>query len=175
MRKVAITVLAALLACGATGLAQEANAAAEAVNLSEGRGLGVGMQLDFPFGGLISARYWMEPSFGIEGILFVWGYEGDVEGAFTARTLYRIADAQVVDFYGVAGATIPFSSYAFGYAGPIVVSVAGGIEFGFRFAASLAWNIEFGFSVSSEGDFQMVFGTGIHFYFPRSEEPDSES
>ncbi len=174
MRKIAVGVLAVLLACGLVGLAQEIDPAGDAVNLSDGRGLGVGMQLDFPFGGLISTRYWMEPSFGLEGILFVWGYDGDVEGAFTARTLYRIADAPFVDFYGVAGATIPFSTYD-DYADPIILSVAGGIEFGFRLAPSLAWNIEFGFSVSSEGDLQMVFGTGIHFYFPRRAEPTPES
>ena len=153
-----VVVLASVIACAAQDVETEP------VNLSADRGLGVGMQLDFPMGGLISTRYWVEPSFGIEGILFVWGYDGDVEGTLTVRSLYRIADAPVVDFYGVVGATIPFSTYGYGPSA-ILVSAAGGIEFGFRFAPNLAWNIEFGISVSGEADLQMVFGTGIHFYF----------
>lgn len=153
-------------------VAQEVGPTVDAINLSEGRGLGVGMQLDFPFGGLISARYWIESAYGLEGILFLWGYDGTVEGTVTARGLYRVADGPVVDFYGVAGATIPFSSYAYDHE-PIIVSAAGGIEFGFRFAPSLAWNIEFGFSISTYGDVQMLFGTGIHFYFLPPESGDA--
>jgi len=163
---VAVVVVAlGVLACGAQ------DGETEPVNLSEDRGLGIGMQLDFPMGGLISTRYWVEPSFGIEGILFVWGYEGDVEGTVTVRSLYRIADAPVVDFYGVAGATVPFSTYGYGPSA-ILVSAAGGIEFGFRFAPNLAWNIEFGIAVSGDGNLQMVFGTGIHFYFLPEEGAD---
>jgi hypothetical protein len=164
MRWGAIGVLMVVVASALACVAQEVGPTADAINLSEGRGLGVGMQLDFPFGGLISTRYWFETSFGVEGILMMWGYDGDIEGIFTGRTLYRIADASVVDFYGVAGATIPFSSYGYGL-GPIIVSAAGGIEFGFRSAPNLAWNIEFGLSISGDGDLQMVFGTGIHYYF----------
>jgi hypothetical protein len=170
MRKLLILGFA-LLAIGALpALAQEGDAAAN-VNLSSGRTLGIGMQLDFPFGGLISSRYWVEPVWGLEGILFLWGGEGETEGTLTARVLYRIADAPVVDFYGGGGVTFPFSSY--GYAtGPMILSAAGGIEFGFRFAPSLAWNIEFGFSGSLDGDLSMLFGTGIHFYFLPSSEGD---
>ena len=171
MRARAIGVLVVVLVSGLACLAENGEPVSDAVNLSEGRELGVGIQLDFPFGGLISARYWFETSFGAEGILMVWGYEGDIEGILTGRMLYRIADAAVVDFYGVAGATIPFSAYGYGL-GPIIVSAAGGIEFGFRSASNLAWNIEFGVSVSGEGDLQMVFGTGIHYYFLEASDTD---
>jgi hypothetical protein len=160
MKKLVLTGLAALLVIALLVAAQEP----EIVNLSEDRELGVGIQLDFPFGGLISTRYWFEPTFGLEGILFLWSDGGDVEGMATGRALYRIADAPVVDFYGAAGVTIPFSSTVYGLE-PFILSAAGGIEFGLRFAPSLAWNIEFGFSLSGMGEVQMLFGTGIHFYF----------
>ncbi|MGB2982770.1 MAG: hypothetical protein WBC63_02780 [Candidatus Bipolaricaulia bacterium] len=172
MRMRTVAVLVAVLVGCLTCLAQNGEPVSDAANLSEGRELGVGIQLDFPFGGLISARYWFETEFGLEGILMLWGYDGDIEGTFTGRTLYRIADASVVDFYGVVGATLPFSSYDYGF-GPIIVSAAGGIEFGFRSAPSLAWNIEFGVSISGDGDLQMVFGTGIHFYFVAPEDGDA--
>jgi len=170
MKRILIA-LAAVICIAGIAVAQDDGA--EQVNLSIDRQLGVGIQLDLPFGGLISTRYWIEPSFALEGIFFVWGYEGDIEGTITARTLYRIADAPVVDFYAVAGATLPFSSYGYGLE-PILLSVAGGIEFGFRSAPSLAWNIEFGLSVSGTGDVMMVFGTGIHFYFMEAEPADAD-
>jgi len=165
MKKTAFIVLATVLVSALLVNAQEP----EIVNLSEERGLGVGIQLDFPFGGLISTRYWLEPSFGLEGILFLWSDGGSSEGMVTARMLYRIADAPIIDFYGAGGVTIPFSSYVYGPE-PFILSAAGGIEFGFRFAPSLAWNIEFGFSFTGLGELQMLFGMGIHFYFLKGED-----
>ena len=167
MNKKAIVILVVLFVGALSVVGQEA----ETVNLSEDRTLGLGIQLDFPFGGLISARYWLEPTFALEGIVFLWGYEGDIEGTVTARGLYRIADAAVVDFYGAAGATLPFSSYGYGLE-PIILSIAGGIEFGFRSAPSLAWNIEFGFSYAADGSLGMLFGTGIHFHFLQNADAD---
>jgi hypothetical protein len=163
MRKRVIWVVLAALWVGlAAGFGQEAEPGS--VNLSDGRGLGVGMQLDYPFGGLLSGRFWFSPAFAGEAIFFVWSDAGDLEGTVTVRTLYRIADAPVVDFYGAAGATIPISTYGYGTSA-IILSAAGGIEFGFRSAPSFAWNIEFGLSASMDGDLAMLFGTGIHFYF----------
>jgi hypothetical protein len=150
------------LVCSAVGMAQEDSTSEEAVDLSVDRTLGVGMQLDFPFGGLLSGRYWFSPDLAGEAILFLWGYAGDVEGAVTVRALYRIADRPVVDFYGVVGASVPVSSYGWE---TLYLSAAGGIEFGFRSAPSLAWNIEFGIAYSTDGELSMLFGTGIHFYF----------
>lgn len=131
-------------------------------NLSESRTLGVGIQVDFPWGGLISARTWLSPVMGGEGILFLWGDSHGLEGTATARILYRIADAPVVDFYVAGGATLPFSP---GRTEAILISAMGGIEFGFRFARNLAWNIEFGMAASLYGEVMMAFGTGVHFYF----------
>jgi len=168
MKKRAIVVVAVVMMSALVGVAQgDAQGVTqeiETVNLSDGRDLGVGIQVDFPFGGLVSTRYWFDPTLGLEGIIFLWGDAGDLEGSLTARMLYRIADAPVVDFYGAIGASMPFSSYGYGF-DPIILSAAGGIEFGFRSAPSLAWNIEFGISVSAYGDIQMLFGTGVHFYF----------
>jgi len=155
-------VVIAVFAVSLLGWAQEDAEADEAANLSADLTLGVGMQLDFPFGGLLSGRYWFSPDFAGEAIVFLWGYAGDVEGTITGRALYRIADRPVVDFYGAVGGSVPVSSYGWE---AIYLSAAGGIEFGFRFAPSLAWNIEFGVAYSTDGELSMVFGTGIHFYF----------
>lgn len=154
--------LIAVLALSLVGVAQEGAAGEEETNLSADRALGVGMQLDFPFGGLLSGRYWLSPDLAGESILFLWGDAGDVEGAVTLRMLYRIADRPVVDFYGAIGGSVPFSPYGWE---PVYLSAVGGIEFGFRSAPSLAWNIEFGVAYSTDGELSMVFGTGIHFYF----------
>jgi len=162
MRIKATLFLIAILMCSVAGLAQEDTASADELNLSIERTLGVGMQLDFPFGGLLSARYWFSPDLAGEAILFLWGGGGEVEGTITARALVRIADRPVVDFYGAVGASVPITSYGWE---TIFLSAAGGIEFGFRFAPSLAWNIEFGIAYATDGELGMVFGTGIHFYF----------
>lgn len=142
--------------------AEEQTSIDAAVNLSELRTLGVGIQVDFPWGGLISTRGWLSPWLGVEGILFVWGDAHGLEGSATARVLYRLADAPVVDFYVSGGVTLPFSP---GRIESLLVSAAGGIEFGFRSARNLAWNIEFGISASLDAEVMMVFGTGVHFYF----------
>ncbi len=142
--------------------AEDADPSIDEANLSAERTLGVGMQLDFPFGGLLSGRYWFAPDFAGEAILFLWGYASEVEGTLTARALYRIADRPVVDFYSAAGVSMPVSPYGWE---PVILSATGGIEFGFRFAPSLAWNIEFGVAYTTDGELSMVFGTGIHFYF----------
>lgn len=151
-----------VLVCSLVGVAQEDPTSDDAINLSADRTLGVGMQLDFPFGGLLSGRYWFSSDFAGELVLFLWGDAGDVEGVVTGRALVRIADRPNTDFYGAVGASVPVSSYGWD---AMTLSAAGGIEFGFRSAESLAWNIEFGVAYSTDGELSMVFGTGIHFYF----------
>jgi hypothetical protein len=154
--------LMVVLVCSVAGWAQEVATPDEAVNLSIDRTLGVGMQLDFPFGGLLSGRYWFSPDLAGELIFFLWGGAGEIEGTITGRALVRIADRPVVDFYGVLGASVPITPYGWE---TVYLSAAGGIEFGFRSAPSLAWNIEFGIAYATDGELGMVFGTGIHFYF----------
>ena len=155
-KKVSILVLCAVATSFClVGLAQEAN-------LSEGRTLGTGMQVDFPWGGLVSGRYWFSPSVGVEGIVFIWGSTNELSGSLTPRILYKVSDTPAVDFYLATGVSFPFSPYREFVA---IFSGVGGIEFSFPFAKSLAWNVEFGGAASTEGDIMMAFGTGIHFYF----------
>lgn len=135
---------------------------AEGENLSVERTLGMGMEVGFPWGGLVSARYWFSPQIGAEGIIFAWGNPTDLIGTFTGRLLYKLSDTEAVDFYIATGATIPFSSYG---ETALILSGAGGIEFSFPFALNLAFNLEFGGAFSTAGMFTMAFGTGIHFYF----------
>ncbi len=127
-----------------------------------GRMLGLGMEVGFPWGGLVSARYWFDSKFGVEGIVFAWGNLADVTGTFTGRVLYKLSDAEAVGFYIATGATIPFSPYG---ENELIFSSAGGIEFSFPFAPNLALNLEFGGALSITGTFMMALGTGIHFYF----------
>jgi len=144
------------------GATQEDPAIEAELNLSAGRTLGLGMQLDFPIGGLLAGRYWISDVWGGEAVLFLWGSSGDLEGMVTGRILYRVADRPVVDFYTAFGVTQPIEPSD---GEPLIFSLAGGIEFGLRFASALAWNIEFGMAYGLDGELSMLFGTGIHFYF----------
>jgi hypothetical protein len=136
----------------------------DAVNVSEGRTWGIGMQIGMPYGGLISVRSWLSPAFGLEGILFFSGGAYDLEGTVTARGLYRVSDTDTTDFYVALGGTLPLEERT------MALSVLGGIEFGFRLAPLLAWNIEFGASYALDGDLNMSVGTGLHYYFPKQVE-----
>lgn len=131
-------------------------------NLSDGRGFGIGMQVGLPVGGLVSARYWFNPTVAVEGIVFAWGEASNYFGVFSGRVLYKLSDTPTVDFYIASGVTFPFSAYE---NPPLLFSAAGGIEFNFAFAKNLAWNVEFGGTMSSTGNLTMALGTGIHFYF----------
>jgi hypothetical protein len=135
---------------------------AQEENLSAGRTLGLGIQADFPWGGLVSARYWLVPQVGIEAVAFAWGNLQELSGTLTGRLLFRVADTPAVDFYLAAGGTFPFSPYG---GDAMTISAMAGIEFSFPFAKSLAWNIEFGGALETTGDLAMAIGTGIHFYF----------
>ena len=154
---VVFTVVLVLFSLSLAALAQDADE-----NLSDSRGFGIGMQVGLPVGGLVSARYWFNPSVAVEGIIFAWGEANDYFGVFSGRVLYKLSDTPTVDFYIASGATFPFSAYGHD---PVLFSAAGGIEFNFAFAKNLAWNVEFGGTISSTGDLMMALGTGIHFYF----------
>ncbi len=150
-----------LVVCSAGSLGGQEAAPAAEIDLSAERMLGVGMQLDFPFGGLLSGRVWLSDGWGGEAIVFVGGDLADVEGTLSLRGLARIADRPVVDFYAATGVSMPLSSHG----GTTYLTLAGGIEFGFRFAPDLAWNVEFGVAASTDREVSRLFGTGIHFYF----------
>jgi acetyl-CoA acetyltransferase len=164
-RIVSVLALGVLLWVPAVALAQEDSAAraADAVqasnNLSAGRSFGLGIQAEFPWGGLISLRYWATDALGLEGVFFVLANDGETSGIVTARALYRAVDAEAVDFYIAGGASFQLSTYA----SPALGSLVGGIEI--NFSQRFAWNVEFGLSATIYGEVWTTFGTGIHFYF----------
>ncbi len=149
-------VAVALVALSSAALAQESPGG---VNRSEGRSFGIGIQAEFPWGGLISLRYWATESLGFEGVFFVLADDGETSGVVTARGLYRAVDAASVDFYVAAGASFSLSAYA----NPPLGMAVGGIEV--SFSDRFAWNVEFGLSATVYGEIWTTFGTGVHFYF----------
>ena len=172
MKRVYVAAAVAVMFFLAAGSASAQDQSAEAAdlssmdvaqaNLSEGRTVGIGIQIEAPWGGLVSARYWLMPEIAAEGVVFVNGSAGWFEGTATLRALFRVVDAPTVDFYVAAGASLPFPMYV---GTEVTFTGVGGIEFGFRFAPNLAWNIEFGVACSTLGNVNMAIGTGIHFYF----------
>ncbi len=140
-------------------MASAANTALDSDNLSEGRSFGLGIQAEFPWGGLISLRYWATDALGFEGVFFVLSNDAETSGTATARVLYRVVDAAAVDFYVAVGASFQLSAYA----NPALGTLVGGIEI--NFSQRFAWNVEFGLSATLYGEVWTTFGTGIHFYF----------
>mgnify|MGYP001766580120 CR=1 FL=1 len=157
MKRLLVAVLARCVACPLVAAAQEGVAAGE--NLSLDRSFGIGIQAEFPWGGLISLRYWATESLGFEGVFFVLADDGETSGVVTARGLYRAVDAASVDFYVAAGASFSLSAYA----NPPLGMAVGGIEV--SFSDRFAWNVEFGLSATVYGEIWTTFGTGVHFYF----------
>ena len=153
-RIVSLFLLGALLALSFASSAQEAPA-----NLSEGRSFGLGIQAEYPWGGLISLRYWATDAVGFEGVFFVLSNDGEISGIATVRALYKAVDAAAVDFYVAGGASFQLSAYA----NPALGTLVGGIEI--NFSQRFAWNVEFGLSATLYGEMWTTFGTGIHFYF----------
>jgi hypothetical protein len=149
-------VAVALVALSSAALGQESTGGG---NLSDGRSFGLGIQAEFPWGGLISARYWPTERLGLEGVFFVLSNDGETSGILTARALYRVVDAAGVDFYVSGGASFQLAAFA----NPAMGILVGGIEV--NFSRRFAWNVEFGLSGTVFGEVWTTFGTGIHFYF----------
>jgi len=141
------------------GFSPAASATEQLDNLSAGRSFGIGIQAEYPWGGLISLRYWATDWLGFEGVFFVLSNDGETSGIVTARALYRAVDAAAVDFYLAGGASFQLSAYA----NPALGTLVGGIEI--NFSQRFAWNVEFGLSATIYGEVWTTFGTGIHFYF----------
>jgi len=160
-RQVVFFLVAALLMASTTALAQDASAATvnQPVNLSAGRTFGLGIEAEYPWGGLISLRYWATDAIGFEGVFFVLSNDGETSGIVTARALYKAVDAAGVDFYIAGGASFQISTSA----NPATGILVGGIEI--NFGRHFAWNVEFGLSATVYGEAWTTFGTGIHFYF----------
>lgn len=161
-RTVRVLVLVVLTALSLVASSQEAPTAAAtaAADLSAGRSLGLGIQAEFPWGGLLSARYWATERLGVEAVAFVLSNDGETAAILTARGLYRAVDASGVDFYVAGGASFRLSSTG---GAPAIGILVGGIEI--NFSRRFAWNVEFGLSATAYGEIWTTFGTGIHFYF----------
>ncbi|MEW5826203.1 MAG: hypothetical protein AB1778_05170 [Candidatus Bipolaricaulota bacterium] len=65
----------------------------EGAHLTLDRSLGLGIQAEFPWGGLISLRYWTTQCLGVEAVAFVLSNDGETSAILTARGLYRAVDA----------------------------------------------------------------------------------
>ncbi len=162
-RFVAAMAIVALVTLPFATLAQEAPAPGAALagdNLSAGRSFGLGIQGEYPWGGLISLRYWVTDEFGLEGVFFVLSNDGETSGIVTGRGIYRVVDAAAVDFYLVGGASLSISAAG---TDPAIGMFVGGIEV--NFSERFAWNVEFGLSATIYGEVWTTFGSGIHFYF----------
>jgi hypothetical protein len=162
-----VLTISLLLALPFTAQAQEglpaagsASVAPASDNLSAGRSFGLGIQAEFPWGGLISLRYWATDRLGLEGVFFVLSDAGETSGVATARALYRAVDAAAVDFYVAGGASVALSGAG---SDPAMGTLVGGIEI--NFSRPFAWNVEFGLSATIYGRVWTTFGTGVHFYF----------
>ncbi len=142
------------------GLSPAVSATEQLDNLSAGRSFGIGIQAEYPWGGLISLRYWATDWLGFEGVFFVLSNDGETSGIVTARALYRAVDAAAVDFDLAGGASVGFSAVG---SDPATGILVGGIEI--NFSQRFAWNVEFGLSATIYGEAWTTFGTGIHFYF----------
>jgi hypothetical protein len=156
-RRACLFLLVALCCLPLVAAAQEGIPAPD--NVSADRSFGLGIQAGYPWGGLISLRYWVMDELGFEGVFFVLSNDGETSGIVTARALYRAVDAATVDFYIAGGASFQLSAYA----NPAMGILVGGIEI--NFSERFAWNVEFGLSATLYGEMWTTFGTGIHFYF----------
>lgn len=133
-------------------------------DLSDGRGLGTGFQVDYPVFYGLSLRYWLYKLdfFGIEviGYLTESGDEwhSDEITELTVRGLLKFFDREVTDLYVAVGVT--YKSYWY----EPIVHIAGGLEW------SISRNIAFNFEVGVAADFSGAnlvpfVGGGLHFYF----------
>ncbi len=131
-------------------------ALAQPQNLSQGRGLGIGLQAPCAF----SIRYWATDTLGSEGNFFLI----DEEVCLAGKLLLRLGDTTNFDFYAALGGwylSSPHESVArlFGLAG-MELSIS----------PNLALNLEFGEWLDLEGQFDIIIGAGLHFYFLRGGE-----
>ena len=80
MHRKAVLFLIVVLACSVLGVAQEGSVGDEGLNLTTDRSLGVGMQLDFPFGGLLSGlspwQQFLDRMHGRVADILEWGTDG---------------------------------------------------------------------------------------------------
>ena len=125
-------------------------------DLSDGRGLGTGFQVDFPLFYGASMRFWFYDLdlFGVEVIAF--GSEDYHEEFFeaTVRGLGKFFDSRVTDFYVAVGLTYKYYM--------LIPHVALGMEI--SVSNETAFNLEAGVGVYGNSTIPFL-GGGMHFYF----------
>jgi hypothetical protein len=126
-------------------------ALAQPRNLSAGRGLGIGLQAPCA----ISLRYWTTDRLGLEGNFLLLNEELCLAG----KLLLRLGDTSNFDLYTVFGGWYLGSSYA----SVTLLFALAGMEL--SISPNFALNLEFGEGVGLDGQFDMLIGMGIHFYF----------
>lgn len=124
---------------------------AQSRNVSEGRGLGIGLQAPCA----ISIRYWMSEKRGLEGnFLFL-----NESLCLAAKLLFRLGDTSNLDLYALLGGWyIRFYDES-----RLRAFALAGIEL--SISPNLALNLEFGEWLGFDGRYDFLLSTGIHFYF----------
>lgn len=124
---------------------------AQPQNLSTGRGMGIGLQAPCA----ISIRYWMADNLGLEGNFLLFNEQLCLAG----KLLLRLGDTSNFDFYTVLGGW----HLSRPREGEVRLFALGGMEL--SISPNLALNLEFGEWLGLDGRYDMMIGTGIHFYF----------
>lgn len=122
-------------------------------NLSQGRGLGIGLQAPC----VISVRYWASDTLGSEGNFFLINEEICLAG----KLLFRLGDTTNFDFYTALGGWYLSSPHE------RAARLFGLAAMELSISPNLALNLEFGEWLDLEGQFDIMIGAGIHFYFLR--------
>lgn len=120
-------------------------------NLSQGRGLGIGLQGPC----MISIRYWMDDKVGLEGNFFFLTDQICLSG----RLLFRFGDTSNFDLYGSLGGWYLSSPYDRG----LRAFVLAGMEL--SISPNFALNLEFGEWLGTDRRYEVMVSSGLHFYF----------
>ena len=125
-------------------------------DLSDGRTLGSGFQVDFPVFYGASMRFWFYrlDLLAVEVIAFGSDLEYDELLEATVRGLCKFYDSVVTDLYGAVGMTYKYDI--------LIPHVALGVEV--SLSSEIAVNFEAGISVVW-GDTVPFLGGGVHFYW----------
>ncbi len=127
------------------------DAFAQPRNLSQGRGLGIGLQGPC----VISIRYWMDDKLGLEGnFLFLTD-----QICLSGRLLFRLGDTSNFDLYGSLGGWYLNAPYDQG----LRAFALAGMEL--SISPNFALNLEFGEWLGTDRRYELMVSSGIHFYF----------
>jgi hypothetical protein len=151
VRSILLLSALALVSLGIVAFAQPQLAQPQPRNLSQGRGLGIGLQGPC----MISIRYWMDEKLGLEGnFLFLTD-----QICLSGRLLFRLGDTSNFDLYGSLGGWYLSSPYDQG----LRAFALAGMEL--SISPNFALNLEFGEWLGTDRRYEVMVSSGIHFYF----------